>query len=77
MPKFEFWHTDHDSIEWNFNREPRVGEEVILGRVYRVTGHRPLPSGTRSDAAFDCVFVRELSDSERVEWLTSDQNWLP
>jgi hypothetical protein len=77
MIRCEFWHTPTDAIAWTFNREPAIGEEVLLGDrgFFRVTGARA--HGPDVDAAFDCEFVREPTHAEMREMLRRGVNRLP
>jgi hypothetical protein len=64
--EFEFWHSKTEAIIWHFDRAPRYGEEIVLGRsIYRVLGQRPNVPGSRADASFDCERVREATREER------------
>ena len=64
--EFEFWHSRTEAIIWHFDRPPRPGEEIVLGKeLYRVLAQRPNVPGSRADASFDCERLRESTLEER------------
>ena len=72
--QFEFWHTTTAAIIWHYDRAPRLGEEIVLGRsVYRVVAQRPNLPGSRADASFDCERVRDSTFEDRKRGV----NFLP
>jgi len=69
MPYYSFWYSDHDSIDWTFDRAPTLGEEVVLGYrgVYRIVSpHAHTQRGARGDAEYTCELVRE-STAEDIQ----------
>lgn len=78
MPRIEFWFTDTDAILWTFDREPLIGEEVVLGDrgVFRVLSRRdgPVPG---ADVAFDCERVRDATNDDLKEMYARGVDRLP
>jgi hypothetical protein len=78
MPRLEFWFTTTDAIAWSFDREPELGEDVVLGDrgVYRVMGIRAEPADP-DVTEFICELVRESTREDRVSQLKRGVHVLP
>ena len=78
VPRIEFWSTERDAILWTFDREPSIGEEVVLGDrgVYRVLGrrHDDVPG---ADVAFDVERVRDSTSEDIKAMLERGVDRLP
>jgi hypothetical protein len=77
MPYYSFWYTDQDSIEWTFDRAPKVGEEVVLGYrgVYRVVS--PRSTSSARDGGYMCELIRKSTSGDIQAMYARGINRLP
>ena len=79
MTKFGFWHGERESILWTFDRDPDIGELIVLGDagVFRITGMRPHTLASIADKEYTCERVRDATREDLKAMFQRGVNRLP